>query len=333
MNINCLIRLLKDLQGQSVVLFTLLLPVFIGAIGIAIDIGWVVYNKSKLDYATDLAVFSGAQFLPESKSEAKTSATVTFQENFSSTSSNLSIKLKNAIIGIEGLCTENSKTSTDMCNVISIDSSDIIPLYFMQFLGKNSVEITSHASALIESLHRPSSIIPLGLKPGVSLEYGDEVVIWGKGGDGDDLDLITNLSGNFGLVDPTNNGSMDSPSDLNHFIENNYVGKNKSGINTGMPEYGSLIYTVTGSKGSNVVNAFEKRVVNGFTGATIIIVDWENALKSGRTQVPVLGYAYFTDLKVKKGKVTGTFSKLIDIKGVGSSTTPYEGEKVINLIE
>ena len=56
---------LKELQrGQIIVLFAASLMVFIGILGIAIDMSWVAVNEMRMQKAADAAALAGAVYLP-----------------------------------------------------------------------------------------------------------------------------------------------------------------------------------------------------------------------------------------------------------------------------
>lgn len=54
-------KYIKNQQGQSIVLFALLLPVIFGFIGMVIDLGYVFHNKQLIQDAVDAAALAGAQ--------------------------------------------------------------------------------------------------------------------------------------------------------------------------------------------------------------------------------------------------------------------------------
>jgi hypothetical protein len=294
-------------RGQIVIFTTILIPLFFALLGLGIDLGWVIIHKVKLQNSADLAVLAGAQSLPSDTKTARSVALDVLQKNYGSTATN-------------SLITFNKNN-----HEISLQSNDKIPLYFISLLGINNFDITCKARAEVQAVSEPSSLIPLGLSPKLPLIYDTRITLWGEG---------VNVSGNFGLIDPTNDNSMNNPNDLEFFIANNYIGLDQKGNHKGMPAAENMVNTVPGDKGNHISSAFNQRIKNGMTSGIFAIVDWENATKGGRTQAPLLGYAYFESLQVtSNGTISGIFKEYIDVEGKGSSQISYYGMKNIYLTE
>ncbi|KAF5056625.1 putative Flp pilus-assembly TadE/G-like protein [anaerobic digester metagenome] len=66
-------KILKEEDGQALVLVALMMVVLIGFAAIAVDIGMVTWQKSNLQNAADAAALAGAMDLPN-KTSAEDSA-------------------------------------------------------------------------------------------------------------------------------------------------------------------------------------------------------------------------------------------------------------------
>jgi hypothetical protein len=158
----------KDERGQSLVIMVFGLTLFLGFVAFSIDLGWVIYHQVKLEDASDLAVLSGAQSLPENPVVAELTAREVFKENF----------------------------STDE----PIEYEHTVQLFFLPILGKDSVVLSGYSEAEIVPVAKPNDIIPIAINhltpmiPGITIELL--------------ADLNDPSKGNFGLVDPTSDNSL-----------------------------------------------------------------------------------------------------------------------------
>lgn len=113
-------RFAKDESGQVLVLFALLLTVIFGFTALAIDVGAVVNEKSKLQNAADAAALAGAQDLPgtQAKSTAKD-----YAEKNGAEKSNTTAKIIEDSTKIEVICTK--KVPYSFARVLGFTEADI----------------------------------------------------------------------------------------------------------------------------------------------------------------------------------------------------------------
>jgi hypothetical protein len=294
----------KDERGQSIVLVAFALPVFIASIALAIDLGWVLYHKVQLQDASDLAVLSGAQALPENPVDAELTAREVFKENYYNTDG----PITNLLLLSGG-------------NGVKIEYQENVKLFFMPVLGIDTVGLTGYSEAEIVPVAKPNDIIPIAINsltpmiPGVPIELL--------------ADLNDPSKGNFGLVDPTSDNSL-GPNEFEYYIANDYKGEK------GMPQATDYILTKTGSLGSHIKKGFDERLANGKNYILCPVVDF--SLVNGKSEVKILGYARFKaitvlDLNGRHMTITGIFDEFIEPKAYGNDIANYYGVKTVKLIK
>jgi hypothetical protein len=301
-----LIKLCKNQKGQGIIIWAFLIPVLIGLLGLAIDLGLVVSKKQKIQDAADLAALSGAQYLPLNLLNASNAAKDIFTKSYEKTPKSSTINF----------------FSTG--NGIKVQFEDTISLFFMPLLGIDSFTIVGKAEALISPIYKPNNIIPLAIFHTTPLTYGLEVTLWG--------DLETPIAGNFGLVDPTTDRSMQNK-DMETWISNDYKGERGSVLP------GSTLLTKPGLTSGPVVKAFNERILVGKSEVICPVVDMSKV--NGKGEVPLLGYAKFNSLSAEEFgvgskqyiKIVGTFVESIDPNGMGDPKAQYFGIKSISLIK
>lgn len=154
-----LIKLLKNEEGQAVILAALVIVILIGFTAFVVDAGTMYVTKSKLQNAADAAALAGAQELPI-KSAATGKAEKNAEQN-----------------GVE-INTPNYPDSTQ----IEVVSKGSVFFTFAKVLGFTQKEITAKAVA--------KKILPAGkVLPFINLDddytKDPEIVAWEKTGPGD----------------------------------------------------------------------------------------------------------------------------------------------------
>jgi hypothetical protein len=293
----------KDERGQSLVIMVFGLTLFLGFVAFSIDLGWVIYHQVKLEDASDLAVLSGAQSLPENPVVAELTAREVFKENFSTDE-----PIQNILLLSGG-------------NGVKIEYEHTVQLFFLPVLGKETVVLSGYSEAEIVPVAKPHDIIPIAINsltpmiPGVPIELL--------------ADLNDPSKGNFGLVDPTNDNSL-GPGEFEYYIANDYKGEK------GMPQATDYIVTKTGSLGSHIKKGFDERLANGKNYILCPVVDF--SLVNGKSEVKILGYARFKaitvlDLNGRHMTITGVFDEFIEPKAYGNDIANYYGVKTVKLIK
>jgi hypothetical protein len=297
------LNLKNDERGQTFVVMAFAIPVLIGFLALAIDLGWVLYHQVKLQDAADLAVLSGAQSLPENPVNAETAARDVFVENYKSDEPIKNIVLFNGSKGVK------------------IHYQYEVKLFFLPIIGKDSVKINGKAEAIIEPIAKPGDIVPIAINSITPMIPGVQIELFG--------DLNDPSKGNFGLVDPTSDNSL-GPHDYEYYIANDYKGEK------GMPQASDYIVTKTGSLGQKVQDGFNERIANGKRYILCPVVDF--SIVNGKSEVQILGYARFEAIEVislngRHVRITGKFHEFIDTKAYGNSIATYYGVKTVRLIK
>jgi hypothetical protein len=293
----------RNNNGQSLVLFMLFFTIFLGIIGLSIDTSWVILNKWKIQNAADFSAISGAQFLPLNTSDAYTTADDVFQQNYENTVTNSDISFSNSNYSI------------------NVDYEDSVDLFFLSLFGFDKVSIEGKSEAEVAPVYKPAYIIPIALNSNnINIIYDKEITLIG--------DIVNPTRGNFGLIDPTSDGSMQN-NDLEDYIENNYTDEGD------MPTAGGDCYTKTGDLKSLINDAIAVRLSNGKTNAIVAIVDFSNATGTSE-KVPVLGFASFEIISCEKTsdgfELVVKFIEFISSDSIGKNGITYYGAKVVRLV-
>lgn len=299
----------KNEKGQVVILFPFLFIVLCGFIGLAVDTSWIVYNKHKLQNSTDLAALSGGQSLPSDTSNASADVLTYLHKNYEES------------IGA-------NITFSNTNHRMDVDSQDTINLFFSPLFGVNTAEITATAAVQVGPVRKTGNVIPIGvdyraLPPAGSPANNQSILLYGSFDNGG-----VKISGNFGLVDPTNNniGSVD----IVDFIINDCPEA---------PYVNNPINTKTGYMPNRIEDAVNSRLAKGPEYATVIcpVVDWASDLSGNSTSLIVLAYATFKVTSVTRHgndlEIRATFDKVdFDPTGIPGDVPDY-GVRCIALVK
>lgn len=132
---NKLLKIIRNENGQVIVLAALLMVVLMGFAALAIDVGMVAFTKGKLQNAADAAALAGAHELPN-EGKAKTEA-IKYAE-------------LNGVEKINTTATTPYKydTNKEDPNRIEVVCTKIVQYSFARVLGFDNVEISARAVAL-----------------------------------------------------------------------------------------------------------------------------------------------------------------------------------------
>ncbi|HZG84737.1 TadE/TadG family type IV pilus assembly protein [Paenibacillus sp.] len=301
-------RFVRDERGQTVTLFALLLPVLIALVGLAVDTGWFLYNKMKIQNASDLSALSAAQKLPDTPT-ARSTAVDIFQSNYGQAVSISNINFFNQNKGIK------------------VHYEAQLPLLFLPIVGIDGVTITGKAEAVVQFLHQPTEVIPIAIFHTVPLVYGQTTVIYGD----------NSTVGNFGLVD-LSRGAISGDETINMALERwiAYGFKSSDGV---LPKTGEKILTITGKRTGPVDKGFDIRIAEGRNRVICPVADFSKA-KSSST-VPILGFALFESVSstiVGTGAsetvhIAGKFVEMIDPHAITDPGAGAYGIKSVLLVK
>lgn len=104
-------ELLKNEDGQAMVLFVLVLVALMGFAALVIDLGTVQVTKAKLQSAADAAALAGAQDLPTASTAKNTAITYAGKNGFQASETTATTPYNGDPLKIEVVCTSNVQYS------------------------------------------------------------------------------------------------------------------------------------------------------------------------------------------------------------------------------
>ena len=158
---NKIKRLISAESGNAISLFSLSMFVFLGAAGMAIDVGSMLTSKTQLQYAVDAATLAGAKGLIEGQQNAIQQAQ--------------SVARRNRYLNQTLILSANEVSFTGGNN-ISVQVSRTVNLFFLQLVGINNVSISASASAMMGPISGTKGLKPWAV-PDEGWDYGDPVVL------------------------------------------------------------------------------------------------------------------------------------------------------------
>ena len=129
----------KDQLGVTAVLVGLMLPVLVGFLGLALDLGHVVLVRTQMQNAVDAAACGGAIQLQSSQALATSKANALIISN--------NFNLTPTVTFTQDPNGKNPSNAPE-CNV---KLTNAVPTYFMKVLGIPTVNLTAYAEAILHS--------------------------------------------------------------------------------------------------------------------------------------------------------------------------------------
>lgn len=168
----------KTEAGQSLIFVALLMFVLLAIMGLGIDMGYMRYQKGRLQEAADAGAIAGAaEVLYSDTSTAADAATAA--DGFTNGSNNVTVTVNNPPL---------SGPNTGNSNYVEVIVAQSEPTFFMKVVGLNSVSLSARAVALGSS---PNCIYGLGTS-------GDPI----------DLALLVGINVSCGVVSNDNLGGF-----------------------------------------------------------------------------------------------------------------------------
>jgi len=302
-------RFLRDERGQTMTLFALLLPVLIALVGLAVDTGWFLYNKMKIQHASDLSALSAAQKLPEDTAAAHATAFDIFKANYGQ------------VVAISNINFFNQNRG------IKVHYETELPLLFLPIVGIDGVSVTGKAEAIVQFMDQPSEVIPIAIFHTVPLVYGQTTVIYGD----------NSTVGNFGLID-LSRGAITGDETINTALER-WIAYGYTQSDGVLPKSGEKILTVTGKRIGPVDKGMDIRIAEGRTRVICPVADFSKAKAS--SMVPILGFALFDSVSstiVGTGTnetvhIVGKFVQMIAPHAITAPNAGAYGIKSIMLVK
>ncbi len=167
-------KLLKNEDGQVVVLFALLLVVLLGFAALAIDVGMVALTKSRMQNAADAAALAGAQKLHISSSEAINTAIAYAGKNGMKATVNKE--------PFDGDTVDAETPYESQSNVIRVECTRNVSYTFARVLGFRNIDVSAHAIAV--GNQKWGEALPF-VNLDDNYNIGDIIELWEKTGPGD----------------------------------------------------------------------------------------------------------------------------------------------------
>lgn len=185
--INKIKTLKEDNSGQVLILFALLLVVLLGFATLAIDVGYMTYQKTYLQTATDAAALAGASEIPDSVTDTEVTNVV---DEYANLNNPYPEKPLTIITNIDR--TENT---------VEVILTQGTTKYFARIINKNDYSITAHAKAKCVAQWAGEALPFINLDD----DYGTnpEVVAWEKvtPGDFESID-------NYEIINPSDHDKL-----------------------------------------------------------------------------------------------------------------------------
>ncbi len=158
--------------GQTMLTIVIALPVIIGSMALVFDVGNLYWNKIRMQTATDSAVLSGAEYLPNYQSQAISVATSYAEQNGIAASEIVSVTV-----------------SPDDKEII-LTAARTLPCYFCAVLGESTAHaqsspsgtaaagsVTTISASGIVPIRSASGVVPIGIDYRTTLTFGQEVAL------------------------------------------------------------------------------------------------------------------------------------------------------------
>jgi len=291
-------KLYKNESGSIMVLFALALTAIIGVTALVTDVGYVSYEKARMQNAVDAASLAGAQELVINPGNARVVTRAYLENN--------GMDPDDAEITITG-------------KKISVSTSETVDYFFAHVLGIKTGDLNVSAVAGSAAL----TGVQGGLRPFViadqTLNFGATYVLKNGGGDG--------ITGNFGAVALDGKGAIDYKNNITYGYDGflrvgdyvdtepgNMSGPTSEGI-TNLLEQCTREHPCT----------FDDHDANCPKIITILIV--ESLDVAGRKEVRIVGFAsFFLEGVAGSGNdsiVTGKFIKMVGKGEMSETQTDY----------
>src|SRR5579863_3373406 len=154
-------------KGQIVAVFTIVLPVLLGAMALGVDFALIYFNWSVVQKAADAAALAGASQLTgiTGSASAVTPAATNYVNGYACMNG-----ISDPAATYPTLCTEASHPGgytdkivfTDVTDTqVSVGIKRTVPYYFGKLLGLNTANVAAKATAAI----LPPGTVPTGMFP------------------------------------------------------------------------------------------------------------------------------------------------------------------------
>src|SRR5260370_26839610 len=151
-------------RGQMLVILTVLIPVLLGVVAMAVDISTFDWTWSRMQAAADAAALAGCSNLPTSPSRAIATATA-----YAVTDGMLASEVSTPTVAADSLS-------------ISVTLSRSVPYYFGRVLGLTASPVVVTATAALFTTGSVTGSMPIGLSFQTTYAYGQAITLQPGGG-------------------------------------------------------------------------------------------------------------------------------------------------------
>jgi Flp pilus assembly protein TadG len=298
-------------KGQVAVIFTIALPVLIGALALCCDVMVAYLNWQSIQKAADAAVLAGANYLPADPASAISTAD--------------SWATKNGIASGEIVST--TVAADDLSITMTVKRT--VPAYFARIFGTTSTPVQVAATAGVENVSTATGLVPIGVDcPSgiVSQCFGYEQPVTLKNsqiGPGNWGALALGANGGNTYRYNIENGYQ-GPISIGDWISSetgNLVGPTRQGFNTRWSLYQQV--DPNGTVSSHSLN--DPLVIE------VPLVNW--GTPNGKSQVQVTAFAAFWITGVQNsGDVTGEFLHAVAPSSNKPSASAPEGGALVPVL-
>jgi len=183
--LSCIHKIIKTSKGHSTVLLAIMFTIIAGFAALAIDIGSVVIEKSRLSAALDSAALAGVQELMANKDNTRNIVEGYINENTGSV--------------------ENLEVNVDLAaKSVEVKASRTVNFYLARFLGRDSQSIYAEAKAKAENIKSLKGTRPLAVIK-QEFHYGQQYTLKEGAGGGTSGNYAAIAMGGVGGSDYRNN--------------------------------------------------------------------------------------------------------------------------------
>jgi Flp pilus assembly protein TadG len=143
-----LVRTLRDESGQSLIIMLLCMSLLLGMVGLAVDVGSLLYQKRLLQTAADAAAVGAATEIPYADWASAGAADATINGVTAGTVSTANGSIVTTVNVNNPPLYGPHTSNTNYAEAIVTQTE---PVYFMRLFGRSSVKVTARAVAELEN--------------------------------------------------------------------------------------------------------------------------------------------------------------------------------------
>ena len=272
------------------VILTILIPVLLGVVAMAVDISTFDWTWSRMQSAADAAVLAGASSLPTSPSRAIATATA-----YAITDGMVAAEVSTPVVAADNLS-------------ISITLTRSVPYYFGRVLGLTASPVVVTATAALFTTGSVTGSMPIGLSFQTTYAYGQAITLQPGGGTANSWGALA--LGCTGANCYSNNLANGYPGTLT-------VGdtvQNDPGNKTG-PTGTGIAARITAGQTVDPGGTWSDHTMTDPRAVIVPVVDWTGC--SGSCNGPIMG---FSSIWIVGG--SGGSINIVFIGTAASGTTP-----------